>query len=221
MKNALQQDKGSTRLNLYLLTPATLLLFLSIWIVFINPDNTADNKVFEWIAPWINDASTSWMKAITFLGNHKFLIPANLALIAVLLLLKKGNLAWRLALVALSSLGLKFGLKELFERPRPVDPLVQGITNFSFPSGHALMGVAFYGFLIWLAAKYIREKTVKTTTVIFLSLLILLISFSRIYLRVHYTTDVVAGLCIGICWTWFCLWLTNKIEPVSGFKPEH
>ncbi len=198
---------------LYWLLPATLSLFaFIIWLVFIARNTAFDEKVFNAIALHITGYRTSFMKFISFLGNHKFLIPANLLLIIVLLLVKKGNMAWRVAVVALSSLGLKFGLKELFHRPRPDDPLVQGITNFSFPSGHAMMGVAFYGLLIWLAIKYIRNKAARVSVIILSVLLILLIGFSRIYLRVHYTTDVIAGFCMGTCWLYFCLWLTGKIS---------
>lgn len=207
-------------LNGLLLAALCLLAFIT-WFVLIAGNTSPDEKIFNAIAPYITDARTNFMKCVSFLGNHKFLIPANLLFIAFLIVRGGKSDAIAAGAIALSSLGSMSLLKNMVGRHRPPAPLVDGITNFSFPSGHAFMSVVFYGLLVWWAVRFARNRVVKISTVIFLSLLILLISFSRIYLRVHYTTDVVAGLCAGICWLWFCLWLTNKIKPASGFKPEH
>lgn len=197
---------------IYLHTGAFVLLLAITWMVFVSRYTKLDEASFRFFSPLITEERTAWMKAITFLGNYKFLVPANLILIAVLFLLKKNFTAWQVLVVALSSLGLKLGLKELFARSRPADPMVYGITNYSFPSGHALMSVAFFGMLIWLADKYILSVFWRGCCIGFLVLLILVISFSRVYLRVHYTTDVLAGLCLGSCWLYFCLWFTEKIR---------
>jgi undecaprenyl-diphosphatase len=126
---------------------------------------------------------------------------------------KQKRAAWRVAVIALSSLALKLSLKELFQRLRPTDPLLQGITNFSFPSGHAFMSVSFYGLLIWLTWTHVRNNHLRIIFTILLSVLILLIGLSRIYLRVHYATDVIAGFSLGICWVSLFLWFTRKMEP--------
>jgi undecaprenyl-diphosphatase len=89
---------------------------------------------------------------------------------------------------------------------------VQGITNFGFPSGHALMGVAFYGLLIWWIMDNIKDKWQKRIMISFLLFLLFLIGFSRVYLRVHYLTDVIAGYCIGTAWLISCLWLMDKVR---------
>ena len=100
--------------------------------------------------------------------------------------------------------------KNLIGRHRPADPLIQGVTNFSFPSGHAFMSVAFYGLLIAWIMTSIKSNWQRQAAITFLVLLILLIGFSRIYLRVHYLTDVIAGLCTGTIWLITCFWLMNK-----------
>ncbi len=197
---------------IYLHTGAFILLLLITWMVFVSRYTALDESVFSFISPYITPERTGWMKAITILGNHKFLIPANLLLIAVLFLLNERFSAWQVWVVSLSSLGLKLGLKELFARNRPDQPMVEGITNYSFPSGHALMSVAFFGILIWFADKYILSAFWRRACISFLVVLILAISFSRVYLRVHYTTDVLAGLCLGSCWLYFCLWFTEKLR---------
>ncbi len=121
-------------------------------------------------------------------------------------------MAIRTATVLLSSLLLMSVLKRLIHRQRPPDPLVEGITNFSFPSGHTFMGVAFYGLLIWYASVYISNNWFRRTVIFFLLIVIAAIGFSRIYLRVHYATDVIAGICIGFVWLDFCLWFIDKKE---------
>lgn len=189
---------------------ALLTLIFVIWLVFIANNTRPDEVVFDLVAPYTNGERTDWMKKITFLGNHKFLIPANLLLIAFFIYVKKHKDALLVAVVALSSLGLMSLLKNLVQRYRPSFPLVDGITNFSFPSGHALMSVAFYGLLAFYAIKMINNPVIKVSILLLLFALTMLIGFSRIYLRVHYTTDVIAGFSIGICWMFFCFWLLNK-----------
>ena len=150
------------------------------------------------------------MLAITFLGKHSFLIPANLILIILFLIRKKYKTSLIIAFVSLSSLGLMTLLKNLFHRLRPGNPLItQGVSGYSFPSGHALMSVVFYGLLIWWIVKYRPHNFWWKLVIIFLVFLMFLIGFSRIYLRVHYTTDVLAGFCIGTCWLLVSVTLIN------------
>lgn len=195
-----------------LLSAALIIPVLMIWMVFIYKSSTLDDKVFSITGNLLSSPLTRVMKAISFLGSYIFLIPANFALIIVLLILKKKQLAWHTAVVALSSLGIMSLLKNLFHRTRPDHPMVEGVTNFSFPSGHALMGVAFWGLLIWMTALYAEKKSIRILLITFLSLLILLIGFSRIYLRMHYVSDVLAGYGLGITWLYASLYLLNKYE---------
>jgi membrane-associated phospholipid phosphatase len=195
-----------------------LLFFFMLWLVFIDRNSSFDEHIFSIISPYTSAGNTRFMKGVSFLGNHNFLIPANFILIAFFILDKKKWAAIRVAVVALSSLGLMTLLKNLFQRHRPAAPLVEGITNFSFPSGHAFMSVAFYGLLccwIWFS---VHDKWQKSMSIIFLLLLILAISFSRTYLRVHYTTDVIAGFGIGTAWLILSLRVTDKIISRSASR---
>jgi len=153
------------------------------------------------------------MEDITFLGTHKFLIPANLALTAYFLFIKKHR--WhsiKVASIALSSTAMMFLLKNIFSRHRPLIPLLKPALGYSFPSGHSMMSFSFYGLLIYLCYKYIENRILKWFLITGLFLLILSIGFSRIYLRVHYASDVLAGFSVGIAWLIFSVWLLNKIE---------
>jgi len=198
-----------------LLAAAFSLIIFLFWVVFYFGRNTFDQLTFDWIAPYTSPANTKLMLLISFLGKHSFLIPVSLSLIAWFIFRKNHWMAIRAASVMLSSLLLMLLLKKLIQRPRPAEPLVDGITNFSFPSGHAFLGVAFYGLLIWYASDNIDSKWLRRSVILGLLLLIAAIAFSRIYLRVHYATDVIAGICIGFVWLDFCLWFIDKKETAS------
>lgn len=211
MKVELISAPGNNTIR-WLLLPAFLILFFIVWLVFISGNITPDENVFSFVGPHITEGRTHFMKAVAFLGNHKFLIPANLLLIAYLLFRKNKWEAMTAAAVALSSVGMMSLLKNLVQRQRPSNQLVEGITNFSFPSGHAFMSIAFYGMLIWWAAAHIKNKLQQRIAIAFLLFIILIIGFSRIYLRVHYTTDVIAGFCFGTIWLIIVLKIIHAIQ---------
>lgn len=199
-----------------LLAIAVLFIILLLWVVVVYGSNSFDQNIIDFIAPHITAERTRLMKFISFMANHIFLMPASFLLTAYFLFRKKRWMAIRTITVMLSSLLLMSLLKRLVQRQRPPDPLVEGITNFSFPSGHAFMSVAFYGLLIWFASVYISRSWLRRMVIFFLIFIITAIGFSRIYLRVHYATDVIAGICMGIVWLYSCLWIILKKEtPVT------
>lgn len=91
-------------------------------------------------------------------------------------------------------------LKELVQRPRPEDINLVVETGFSFPSGHSMVAMAFFGLLVWLVWHYEKDRTMRLACCVGFSLIILLIGISRIYLGVHYASDVLAGFCISLAW---------------------
>jgi undecaprenyl-diphosphatase len=99
-----------------------------------------DEAVFAFLKPYVSETNNRLMLFFTFFGTHKFLIPANLCLIAYFLFIRKHK--WysiKVPAIGLSSLGLMFGLKHFFGRPRPDVPLLFKADGLSFPSGHALV----------------------------------------------------------------------------------
>lgn len=181
--------------------------------VFLLRNEEMDNRVFDALKPYINDTNTGVMNFVTFFGKHEFLIPANLLLIAYFLFIKKHK--WysvKIPTIVGSSLILMFGLKRLFARNRPDNQLLEAAENFSFPSGHALMGVTFYGTLAYITWHTVKNKTAKWTIIILLILWILLIGLSRLYLRRHYYSDVVAGFAMGFLWLVISLKVIRQIE---------
>jgi membrane-associated phospholipid phosphatase len=206
-----------------------LILFVIALIVFVFvafrifyfKKEAFDFAVFDYLQQFVTSGTTSFMQLITFLGTHYFLIPANLLLIIYFLFIRKHR--WysiKVPVVALGGLSLMFLLKFLFNRPRPLIPLLKEAAGLSFPSGHALMSFSFYGLLIYLVWQYVKIVWLRNTLTVLLLILILLIGFSRIYLRVHYASDVLAGFCMGAIWLTLALWVTRRIETYSRKEIE-
>lgn len=201
---------------------AALFAFISIAnMIFKEKKQGFDQHAFDFLAKNISDANTDVMQVFTFLGTHTFLIPANLALVAWFLFIKKHR--WysiSVPVVALSSLLLMFFLKIIFHRDRPLSPLLQAAQGYSFPSGHATMSITFYGLIIFLVWQNIKNVLLKWILTILLVLLIIFIGISRVYLRVHYASDVLAGFCIGLMWLFLSLWILKRIETYSRRKVD-
>lgn len=184
--------------------------------IFILKDEQFDYRVFDMLRSHVSKTNNSIMLFFTFLGTHIFLIPANIVLIIYFLFVKKHR--WysiKIPVIALSSLGLMFLLKTLFGRQRPDIPLLNEAQGLSFPSGHAFMSVTFYGLLIYIVWDTVDKRWLKWLLTILLLLLILIIGFTRIYLRVHYPSDVLAGFATGFLWLVISLWIMGRIEKYS------
>ena len=187
--------------------------------VFIDKDESVDKQVFEYLEQFVTPTNTAIMQGVTFFATHTFLIPANLLLAAYFLFVRKHK--WysiKVTAIALSSTAMMFLLKQFFSRQRPLIPLLESARGLSFPSGHAMMSFAFYGLLIYLTHKYVERKELKWAIIFLLLIFILMIGFSRIYLRVHYTSDVLAGFSVGIVWLICSIYLLNRLENLSRKK---
>lgn len=114
---------------------------------------------------------------------------------------------------------LNQAMKRYFERPRPEFAMLEQ-SGLSFPSGHAMIGGAFYGVLIYVVWRTVRHAFWRWLLTILLTLLILLIGYSRIYLKVHYATDVLAGYAMGILWLILSIYLMRRLEKVYVKKVE-
>lgn len=180
-----------------------------------------DLLVFDKVGAIVTPATTRFMQVITFFGNHKFLIPANLLLIVYFLFIKKHR--WysiKVPVIATGGVLLMFVLKYIFNRPRPLIPLLEPVKGLSFPSGHAMMSMSFYGLLIFLVWENVYDRFWKWFYTTALLLFILLIGFTRIYLRLHYFSDVIAGFAVGVIWLSLSIYVMRKIERYSRRKIE-
>ena len=143
----------------------------------------------------ISDLLTKIMKIITHTGSAVAVITT---LVLTVLLFKDRIIKTILLLDVVSIEIIKAITKLIIARPRPVLSLIKMPTDYSFPSGHTFFAVGFYGLIIYFILKSKLSILNKTIFAIIILLLILLIAFSRIYLGVHYFTDVICGFSLGV-----------------------
>lgn len=173
-----------------------LILFLALAEDVFNKDIMKGDIIgYSIIKSFINSSNTQVMKVITWFGSATCLISLTILLFIILKNKRTGFLIGiNLVFVTILNQLLKFVL----QRPRPVDYRLIDETGYSFPSGHSMVSMAFYGYLIYLIYKSKFNKYVKIILMTILALRILFIGISRIYLGVHYTSDVVAGFLLSI-----------------------
>ena len=155
----------------------------------------------------ISDFATPIAKFITNFGGAIFLVVLTVFLFLVIKN-KKIGLSIFLNLVIVT--GLNQLLKGILQRPRPTEYRIIEETGYSFPSGHSMISMASYGYLIYLIYKYVKNKYVKWTSIVLLSILICSIGISRIYLGVHYTSDVLGGFLISVSYLVIYISAVNK-----------
>lgn len=155
----------------------------------------------------ISDFATPIAKFITNFGGAIFLITLTVILF-ILIKNKKIGLSIFSNLLIITVLNQL--LKRILQRPRPTEFRIIEETGYSFPSGHSMVSMAFYGYLIYLIYKYVKNKYVKWILIVLLSILIYSIGVSRIYLGVHYTSDVLGGFLVSISYLVLFISTVNK-----------
>lgn len=171
--------------------------FIIIMLKVLNGSiNSFDNSVYKFIsANIISKSLTPVIKLITHLGSMVFLIVLSVILVLTMKNNKiRINIAYNLVIISI----INYVIKQIIQRPRPIGINLINEGGYSFPSGHSTTSMAFYGLLIYLIYKYVNNKIFKTILMVLLSLIILMIGISRIYLGVHYASDVLAGFVLGL-----------------------
>ena len=179
-----------------------IILFICILITVLIAEDVMEKEIMEldtigykiMSEHIMSDTITPIAKAITQFGGAIFLITLSIILLIVIKNKKIGILIW--INLAISTI-INQILKNIIQRPRPTEFRIINENGYSFPSGHSMASAAFYGFLIYLIYKKVKNKYLKWTLISLLSILIILIGASRVYLGVHYTSDVIAGILIS------------------------
>lgn len=164
--------------------------------IFEKETMTIDLLIYKIIVQNMrNDVLTSIFKVITnFGGAYCLILVATLS--AIFIKNKKVAFAVPTNLMIITALNLL--LKNIVERPRPEGYRLITETGYSFPSGHSMISAAFYGLIIYFIWKNVKDKKLKYISCALLGILIVLIGISRIYLGVHYASDVIGGFTISI-----------------------
>ena len=174
-----------------------LAVFFALWLMVEMDhasliDDPVRNAVISMRSEWL----TPLMKVITYMGNWQFITAVCL----VLLLISKTRITYGVPL----SIGALFvslankGIKAIVMRPRPDAAMFlieQG--GWSFPSGHSITSMFFYGMAIWLIRRNLKDCRLANVLTALLAIPMILIGVSRVYLGVHYPTDVLAGWSLG------------------------
>ncbi len=173
-----------------------LLMFIAILEdVFEKEIMKLDILGYGLISNIISDNITPIAILITNFGGAITLIGLT---IIFLLVMKNKKMSFSILLNLAIATFLNIFLKNIIQRPRPDDFRLINETGYSFPSGHSMISMAYYGYLIYLIFKFVKNKKLKTFLITFLCILILTIGLSRIYLGVHYTSDVIAGFVLSV-----------------------
>ena len=180
--------------------------------LFGEQDDVLDKTTSEFIVRNMQtDQLTRIMRIITFFASAEFLTVAYILLVLWFWLIKRNNLfAMHVAAIVITSFLLTTFFKNVFQRVRPLDPLIEPLKNYSFPSGHASLGFIFYGLLSYLIWRSNIRAVYKYIIAGLFILFSLLVGFSRIYLRIHHTSDVIAGFCQGLVWLSISIWFLER-----------
>ena len=185
--------------------------------VFRSSFDTVNANVNSWAASINNSFFTPVAEGIAFVFDFNALLVISLV-VAVILFIYHYRRGSVLLLGAMATDAfLVAGFKEFVQSPRPVNMLIPE-TGYSFPSGHVTGSVVFFGILTYLAWKHWASKKVKTATGGFYVAMVVLVGFDRIYLNVHWFSDVVGATWLGAVVLTFAIVVFRYLEASGKFS---
>lgn len=193
MKKTLNYIKENKK-KIILISSAVLFTIIT-YFIFSDKINHIDTLVHSYILGIRNENLTSILLTITNISSAYALIVLSILL---LIIIKEKKIPLLITLNLICSYALNAFAKVIFTRPRPEGINLIEESGFSYPSGHSMVSMAYYGFIAYLIYKKQTNKVIKTIIIVSLLLTILLVGFSRIYLGVHYLSDVIGGFLLSI-----------------------
>ncbi len=193
-------------------TTGLILLACLTWLgqdVLERESIPIDVPLLQQIHQWANPLLDQFMLGITRLADPEVVVVVVAIALGWLVRRRQWRSSAMLVFTCLGTLMLNQGMKFAFARPRPLlwPRLIQE-TSYGFPSGHALGSIVLYGFLAYLL---VRRYPRRVRSIYGMATgLIGAIGFSRLYLGVHYPTDVIAGYATGLLWLMFCVFLLGR-----------
>jgi len=198
-----QHKKLRSREVLLLAALALISGLLFVWlarVVVIEKNDLFDTLAFNYFHQWTTPANTTIALVITRGGSDLFLIAIYLLVLYYLLRNKFKRQALQLVIIVSASFLWNWLLKHFFQRPRPMLQHLDYVISYSFPSGHTQATFTLCGILAYIIWKTKRSFITKFAITIALFFYACLIGISRVYLHVHYLSDVIAGACAALCW---------------------
>jgi undecaprenyl-diphosphatase len=209
---------------------ALFLLCVAVWgfIELADEVNSGDTARFdEWAIRALrdpNDPATPigprWLaelgRDMTALGGIGFVTLLTITVAGFLWLKRLYGAMWLVVLAAISGVAVNMTLKNLFDRPRPdLVPHLSHVYTSSFPSGHSMLSATVFLTLGALLGRFVDSQLLKAYFLIVAVVLTLLVGVSRVYMGVHYPTDVLAGWAAGLAWAVVC-WLAARFLQRRG-----
>ncbi|QTD38695.1 phosphatase PAP2 family protein [Polaribacter batillariae] len=174
---------------------------------------TFDTKITEYIISFRNPSLTNYFTFVTEVGDALgYLVVFTLCSLIFYFVFKRLKYIGQLVFVLFLTLTSNLILKQIVNRARPTLEHLVTVETLSYPSGHAMTAMAFYGFLIYLITTFKIKKVFKFILITLLATLILSIGISRIYLGVHFPSDILGGFIAGFVWVIFCILLLNLLK---------
>jgi undecaprenyl-diphosphatase len=172
-----------------------------------------DTAISEKIVSFRSSSLTKYFLFVTKVGDSLgYIIAFPLCTLLFYWMFKSWKYVIQISLVMALALSSNLILKKIINRTRPEAEHLVAVETLSYPSGHAMTAMAFYGFLIYLISQFRISKILKFPIIILLILLILSIGISRIYLGVHFPSDIAGGYIAGLIWVVFCVMIFNLMK---------
>jgi undecaprenyl-diphosphatase len=192
--------KQAYRISILVILLSAAIFALIAWQVFVAGNLDFDRTIALFAHQLHSKSFTTVMVWVTSLGSTNFLLPVYLVLTCLCLGTSSRLNTLLIAFTGAGTYALTATLKVFFGRTRPVDALIHPPITFSFPSGHSGSGMTLFLLLAFLVTRNRMKRGLKFAVFAFMFLLGLLVGFSRIYLNVHYPTDVLSGFCVAFFW---------------------
>lgn len=206
----------------YIITVALALFFVVAGInLFIELTDTLktdtlalyDQQITDYIISYRSPHLTDYFIFVTHVGDiYGYLIVLVSSILISLLIFKKWKYVAQITAVLFLSAVSNLILKRFIDRARPGIEHLVSVETLSYPSGHAMSAMAFYGFIIYLFYRFKINLILKISIIVVLMLLILSIGISRIYLGVHFPSDIAGGFIAGFIWVIFCILIFDVID---------
>ena len=214
MKEKIKTKIKNNRYIIYISIPFLLIILLITAKVIAGRELYIDKLAYQiFIEKLRNDKLTTFMKLATKLSNPEIMIViAIISIIICIKLIKNKKLSLGIILNLAGITIINQILKFIFRRERPIGYRLIEMSGYSFPSGHAMVSLAFYGLLIYITKRLVKNKYLKILLITLNIAIIILIGVSRIYLGVHYLSDVLTGYSISIIYLLITTKLLNKYK---------
>ena len=196
--------------NELIIMAISIVLIVIMGLFWFEQVNFIDLQILKFIRNYITfDVLKNIMDVISILLSP---IPM-LLMFGIFIILGKDKLISKLvAINTILAVIFNFIFKNIFRRPRPFEYMLGDVSGYSFPSAHAMVGVAFYGTLLYLNNKFIKDKKLKISINILLWILIIMTPISRVYLGVHNFSDIFIGSVLGMFIVRTSIYFLNKIS---------